>query len=278
MKDRCLLSRRALLAGSLASVSAVSLRAAQVETPEALVARALRSLQRKRFAEFAACLHPAGLKSLRQMAALNIRMAETAGNNPYGWLALPGADQADQPGLRDEIALAAAYLGSNLPRRPVFKEQLGLQSAGVVGHCRAAPDLAHVVYRRRPNSRPGNGGWNVVTLRKSGAEWCLCLSLELEFEVMLARVKYEAGPHAPMPELRRLPTEIVGHVPDGPSAAYIVARSFMQVDNYRVPSWIGMPIRKGDPGWDLLAQKNYAALTRLAQEKTTGRRRPGEPW
>ncbi len=230
--------------------------------------RAVRLLKQGRLDEYAAAFHPGALAGACEMLTLQIKQAERSGDAEKALPLFRGCRSIAEVRQLSRAAMFAAYLRSALAQAPDLKESLAANLQSVVGHYRQAPDLAHVVYRDTGLDRRGKRKIGVYTLRKTAGRWGLLLPGDLQLRVTVTRIRLSGGdPSRKLPEPQVFPWEVVGHVRESPSTAYILTQLVTRVVDTRHVEWNAVRIDDRQPGWDLMLRKEYAALTKLAQER-----------
>jgi hypothetical protein len=158
-------------------VAPLHAQARSLATPEAAATAFTVALRTQQYADAAALMHPDALARFRAIflpLATHDKGAELRQQ-------MFGAGSVDELAALDDVALFERFLRSVMSLAPEFQTILGAAEADMLGHVSEGPELAHVVYRIRLTVEGmAVTKLDVITLRKSGAEWRALLKGDIE--------------------------------------------------------------------------------------------------
>jgi hypothetical protein len=166
-------------------------RKKEVDSPEAVVEKALKALKEDRLEDFAGAMHPEALKRLKALLTTVVEAAAKEGQSKQVLRLFDGVASADALKKLDDVQFFVRFLRGVTRLKPELKQALGGAEARVLGHVMEGKDTAHVVYRMTVSV----GGakmtkMDVTSLRKSEVGWRMLLSTELEGIATILKQKF----------------------------------------------------------------------------------------
>ena len=236
-------------------------------TPTAVARHLFDALKRRDIATFVSLFHPDEIKRLKAFAidvfnvdkpselVQNLRKLFAPFDKPESVAAASGSD------------LFAAFLRNTYAAIPEFSELMADVTQEILGEVAEGPDKVHVITRTiLPRPQP-------ISCRKDGGRWYSLLNDEATRMITaFAQLQHfrlknpedikNLGARTKMDEI-----VVIGHVKDGKDVAQVLCRSKAKIDDFSFSVFGCYPVRKGEPAWNHLDDKDKTQLVDAIRAK-----------
>jgi hypothetical protein len=242
--------------------------AASQSTPEALARQSFEAIKRRDIPAFVSLFHPDAIKRFKGFATELFKVDDRAGKLAAMRKMFAPFDTAQKIAAASGSDLLIAIHKNFFESNPGLDEILKEAKVEILGAIVEPPDKVHVITRTfLPRPSP-------VTCQKHDGRWSLLLNDEtLRMISQFEQIEHFRKKNIPVEELAKKTTidqiSVVGYVNDDDDTAQVLCRIRGTIDDFSFPILGCYPVRKGEPAWDHLNDKDKAKLADALRAKWT---------
>jgi hypothetical protein len=235
-------------------------------TPAAVARESFDALKRREIGTFAAFFHPDETKRFKTFATEVIKVDKPdEGIQQTRGLFAP-FDAPDKVAAAGGADLLAAFITNSLKKAPGVDEVLARAQFTMLGEIAEGPEKVHVIARTvLPRPQP-------VSCQKLNGRWFLLLNDDTT-RIMTAfeRKEHFRKKNVAIESIAQRMTmgkiTPIGYVKDGDDVAQLLCRTEMKIDDFTFPVCACYPVRKGEPAWTHLDDKDTTKLVAALRAK-----------
>ena len=236
-------------------------------TPAAVARQLFDAMKIRDIATFVSLFHPDEIKRLKAFAVDVFKVDKPSEQVQNLRKLFAPFDKLESVAAASGSDLFAAFLKNTYAAIPDWNELMADATQEILGEIAEGPDKVHVITRTiLPRPQP-------ISCRKDRGRWYSLLNDEAtrmitafeqlqhfrlknpeDFENLGARTKI--GKIA-----------VIGHVMDGEDVAQVLCRSEAKIDDFSFSVFGCYPVRKGEPGWNHLDDKDKTQLADAIRAK-----------
>jgi len=234
-------------------------------TSGAVARHSFEALKRRDIATFVSLFHPDEIKRFKTFATdafkvdkpdqeiQQIRKLFAPFSTIQGVAAASGSD------------LLTAFLKNLFTSIPNFDEAIANAELQILGEVVERPDKVHVITRIALRPQP-------VSCQKHDGRWYQLLNDEvLRVIAAFERKEYFRKKNVAIENIQKRMTmdqiAVIGHVKDGDDVAQVLCRIKMKIDDFSFSIFGCYPVRKGEPAWNHLDDKDKTKLVYALRAK-----------
>ncbi len=236
------------------------------DSPAAVARASFEALKRQDIPAFASLFHPAESERFKEFA-LDVFAYEKPDEETQQIRKLFAPyDSPKSVASASESDLLAAFLKNSFAAIPGFDEIIGDAELQILGDIEETPDKVHVITRTvLPRPSP-------VSCQKSEGRWYQLLNDETmrmitAFERKEHFRKKDTSIEGLSKSIAMDRIDVLGYVNDGEGVAQALCRITMKIDDFTFPVFGCYPVRKGEPAWDHLNDKDKTKLVDALRAK-----------